>query len=104
MKEVPSGSWVSESSDISGYIAGAEWLEFMTDDKEHVWKMRQPVGELWICRFRVIRENDGFRFYPSTHVTEKARKEGSPIDFVIQPDAKLSVSHHGHTTIFRKLK
>ncbi len=100
MKSVPSGLWVSESSTITGYIAGAEWLEFLEGGKDHLWKIRQPVGELWLCRFRLEERDKDWLFM----TTENGKITGKswPISIDLLPEDRLSVSHHGFRTIFKR--
>jgi hypothetical protein len=100
MKAVPEGTWVSESSDITGYIPGAEWLEFLDGGRDHVWKLRQPVGELWMRRFR-LEEKDGDSIFTAIEKDGVSTKSW-PIEFSVRPDDRLAVSHHGFTTIFKR--
>ena len=102
MNTEPSGTWISESSNISGYISGNEWLQFMPPPKEHVWKMRQPTGEPWLCRFRLSEESGHRRFHPTTHSSVEVQREGWPIALERLPNDRLAVTHHGFRTIFRK--
>jgi hypothetical protein len=104
MNPVPNGTWVSESSDITGYIVGNEWLQFMPSPTDHVWKMRQPTGEPWMCRFRLSEENGQIRFHPTTHSSTEIRQRGWPISLESLPNDRLAVTHHGFRTIFRKIK
>lgn len=99
MKKIPSGTWVSESSNISGYVPGTEWLEFLDDGKDHVWKLRQLVGELWIRRFRLEEKGDTLTF---SAIEEDGAAKSWPIEFVVLPDDRIAVSHHGFTTIFKR--
>ena len=102
MKAAHSGTWISESSNITGYIPGAEWLEFLDNGKDHVWKLRQPVGEMWMRRFR-LEEKDGGSIFT---VIEKdgVSTKCWPIEFNFLPNDCLAVSHHGFTTNFKRAK
>jgi len=91
-------------SNIQGYIAGNERLQFFVGNTDNILKIKQPIGELWICRFRLVEENDSFRFYPTTNSSEKTQQEGWPIRLERFSPIELAASHHGFTTTFIKQK
>jgi hypothetical protein len=104
MNLVPEGVWVSDTSDIVGYVPGAEWLDFRSKCEDHVWTVKQSTGRDWVCRFRIQKADLGWTFFPTPNGTEVARKNGWPIQLQILPDGRLAVRHHEHTTVFRKVR
>ena len=97
------GSWKSVTSNIPGYVAGSEWLEFCARG-DHVWKVaqRSGVGAPVITRFSLEQEGTSFRMRPFTRLTGELGtgwaihlQRISTTELVVTPE-------HGFTTVFKR--
>jgi len=102
MKELPTGTWLSESSDSIEDFRDVSLIEFFCTPDEHSWRMTQPNGKPWECRLRLVEEGDGWRAFPISNGTEMVLKYGWMILIDVLPDGRIAVTNHGNRSVFRR--